>query len=474
MLAAIGPGQGTSNQNSDVKPPPLKIESPQNRSVGDLQTALPVLPRAAAMDQNATTNGDMSASFTTTSGDSTGSDPLMHQTNAIYIEHDTAAQKLFRWRSIKAILSQSKELGFSTRTEDYVMDHETNKGVLRIYGKGRQRREVGEGSASDTSVGSPGNSSVSALSDEASSTGSPAASPPESLWGTGFVPTIADAKTPEGVGGLNSDNTLKIDPKTTGRLLRSYLDNIGILHPFLEERGLTKTVEHFKQRYNPHDPTTSKASFAVPVAVDNLREHKLPKRKHSDSPFYTSTGESTLAPSSMSPKILLDRSPQTALTLLVMALGKICEHRGPLPGPVGEGSREPSNVVVANACSPMGERIDSPPPTYTMRQSPSSLSHSTVNTSAPSPLGPARFGLSSPRSSVGELPGNTRNVDVIPGLAYYAQASDILGNLTGFHELINAQCCLLAGLYAGQLASTLESLTWIQSASRICRLLVKK
>jgi len=473
MLAAIGAGQGSSSQGCDIKFAPFKVESPPSRSVGDPKTALAVLPRTAAKDQTTTTNGDLSSSSTTASGDSTGSDPLMNQTNAIYIEHDTAAQKLFRWPSIRTLLQQSKELGFSTRTEDYVMDHETNKGVLRIYGKGRQMREIGGGSQSSTSAASPANSSASLPSDEPSTTSSPGASPPETLWGTGLGPTVIDAKVSDGIGGLNPDNTLTLDHKTMRRLLKSYLDNIHILHPFLEERELTRLVEHFKQRYNPVGVTTSKASFAVPVAVDNLREHKIPKRKYSDGPHYTSIGESTLAPSPLSPKVPLDRSPQTALTLLVMALGKICEIRSPLPGPVSDGSREPP-ISSANAYSPMGGRIDSPPSIYALRHSPSSSSHSTANTSAPSSLGPVRYGLSSPRSSIGELPANMRNVDVIPGLAYYAQASDILGNLTGFHELINAQCCLLAGLYTGQLANTLESLTWIQSASRICRLLVKK
>ena len=475
MLAmALDPGRGTVNQGMDSKLTSFKQESPPGSSEGDLKmaSASSLPPQSAAKDQNSD-EIDPNESFGST-GDSTASDPLTTQTNAIYIEHDTAAQKLFRWRSIKALLRQSKELRFSDRTEEYVMDYETNKGVLRIYGKGRQMRsEVPETSQPSGGVPSPAHSATSGGNDDASTTSSPASSP-ENLWGTGFIPTVTEARPVSDVGGLNHDNTLKLDPKTMSRLLKSYLDNLHILHPFLEERCLTSLVDSFKRRYNPHDPNTSKASFAVPVAIDNLREHFVPKRKHSDSPHYNMAGESTLTPSSISPKLMLDRSPNTALILLVMALGKICECREDLPGPVPDGSKDLPNVT-ANSYSPMGMRTDSPPPTYPMRHSPSSSSHSTTNTSAPSPLSVGRFGgLSSPRSSVGELPPSTRNVDVIPGLAYYAQATDILGNLTGFHDLVNAQCCLLAGLYAGQLANTLESLTWIQAASRICRLLVKK
>lgn len=466
LAAALG------NHYSDTKPPPFKQESPPSGSAGDskLESTLP--SRSGMKDQDSE-DIPPNGSFGSTVGESGPPDPLTSQTNAIYIEHDTAAQKLFRWRSIKALLRQSRELRFSDRMEEYVMDYETNKGVLRIYGKGRQMREIGEGSQSSGGAPSPAPSSASGPNDEASAASSPTSSP-ESLWGTGFVPTAIEVRPVSDVGGLNPDNTLKLDPKTMSRLLKSYLDNIHILHPFLEERSLTSLVEHFKQRYNPHDASTSKASYAMPVAVDNLREQMLPKRKHSEGHYY-SIIESNLAPSSMTPKLLLDRSPNTALILLVMALGKICECREDLPGPVPDGSKDFS-IFASHNYSLMGGRTDWPPPTYPMRHSPSSSSHSTGHTSAPSPLSVgARFGgLSSPRSSVGEIPAGARNVDVIPGLAYYAQASDILGNLTGFHDLVNAQCCLLAGLYAGQLANALESLTWIQAASRICRLLVKK
>ena len=466
----LGGRKGSISQGSDSKPLDLKKESPAPGSKKSPESMLP--SRSGAKDPNPEEMGP-SDSFGTIGGESSASDPLTSQTNAIYIEHDTAAQKLFRWRSIKALLRQSKELRFSDRTEEYVMDYETNKGVLRIYGKGRQMREIGESPQSSVGAPSPANSSGSGANDETSATSSPATSP-ESLWGTGFIPTATETRQVSDVGGLNPDNTLKLDPKTMSRLLKSYLDNLHILHPFLEERCVTSLFEHFKQRYNPHDLTTSKASYAVPVAIDNLREPKVAKRKHSDGPYYSIMGESTLAPSPISPKLVLDRSPNTALILLVMALGRICEYREDLPGPVPDNSRDHSNIAT-NSFSPMGGRTDSPPPTYPLRHSPSSSSQSTGNTSAPSPLGIGRFGgLSSPRSSLSELPPGTRNVDVIPGLAYYAQASDILGNLTGFHDLVNAQCCLLAGLYAGQLANTLESLTWIQAASRICRLLVKK
>ncbi len=470
LLQNISGERGPAAENIDLKLSCVKLESPKRRPTGDHN----VISGKSAVRDQPTHNDSPSASFVTAGTESIGSDAVATQNNAIYIEHDTAAQKLFRWKSIKALLRQSKQLDFSDRSEDYVMAYEMNKGVLRFYGKGRQMRDSGYGSEASASAASPAASSSSGPSDEASTTGSPAASP-ENLWGTGFIPTVADTRPVSDVGGLNGDNTLKLDPKTISRLLKSYLDNIHILHPFLKEGELTKQVETFKQRYSPHDPSTATATYAVP-ALDNLRDPyavKAPKRKHSDGQYHSSMGEPGLAPSPMSPKVLLERSPETAKILLVMALGKICECREPLPGPVPDNSKNIPGFA-ARPYSPIIGQADSPPAVYPMRQSPSSSSHTTAKTSAPSPMSLGRFANSSPRSSVGELPAGARNVDVIPGLAYYAQATDILGNLTGYHELINAKCCLLAGLYAGQLANTLESLTWIQAASRICRFLVKE
>ena len=474
MILDMSGGRSLTIERADTKPPQLKLESPPGPSTGQLPGGVDNLSSEPTAKDTGIVDKSPSGSLT----DSTGSDPVAARTNEIYIAHNTAAQKLFRWRSIKQLLRQSSsKLDLPDRAEGYVMDYEINKGVLRIYGKGRQLRNSGIGSPMSATATSPTPSNVSAAGDESSTASSPASSPSESLWGTGFMP-VADIRPTSDVGGLSPDNTLKLEARTISRLLQSYLDNVHILHPFLDQRELTRMVEHFKRRHNPHDTNSSKGSFAVPVNanLDAVRDshailNRAQKRKHSDGQFYGALGESSLAPSPMSPKILLEKSPETALTLLVMALGKICEYRAPLPGPVPDNARDP-----ANHYSPSRGQTDSPPPPYSqpMRHSPSASSHSTASTSAPSPLSAGRLAGSSPRSSVGEPPSGHRNVDVIPGLAYYAQATDILGNLAGLHDLTYAQCCLLAGLYAGQLANTLESLTWIQMASRICRLLVSE
>ena len=466
LILELGDGRIVTIEKSDTKPPQLKLESPPGPTNGQLPGGVDNQPSEPTIKDTGVVDTSPSNSL----ADSTRSDPNTTRTNEIYIAHNTAAQKLFRWRSIKQLLQQSSKLSLSDRAEGYVMDFEINKGVMRIYGRGRQLRDSGIGSPMSAAAASPTSSNISGTGDETSTASSPASSPSESLWGTGFVTTAAETRSTSDVGGLGPDGSLKLEAKTITRLLQSYLDNLHILHPFLDQRELTRTVEHFKRRHNPHDVNSSKVGFTVPV---NAIINRAQKRKHSDGPFYNALGEASLAQSPISSKILLEKSPETALTLLVMALGKICEYRAPLPGPVPDNLRETTNHT-AHPYSPSGGHMDSPPPPYAqpMRHSPSASS--TASTSAPSPMSAGRLAASSPRSSLGELPPSARNVDVVPGLAYYAQATDILGSLTGFQELIYAQCCLLAGLYAGQLANTLESLTWIQTASRICRLLVSE
>lgn len=481
MIIDMGGGRSLNLERPDTKPPLLKLESPPGPATGQLPAGVDSLSLEPTAKDVAIVDTSPSASLT----ESTGSDPVAARTNEIYIAHNTAAQKLFRWRSIKQLLRQSSKLDkldLPDRAEGYVMDLEINKGVMRIYGKGRQLREVGIGSPASAAAASPTPSSVSVAGDETSTASSPTSSTTDTLWGTGFAPNGAEFRPTSDVGGLGPDNTLKLETRTVSRLLQSYLDNIHILHPFLDQRELTRIVDHFKRRHNPHETNSSKVGFAVPVNanLDAVRDshailNRAQKRKHSDGQFHGVLGESSQAPTPMGPKVLLEKSPETALTLLVMALGKICECRAPLPGPVSEGMKDNPNHT-SQSFSPSRGQTDSPPPPFSqpMRHSPSGSSQSTASASAPSPMSAGRLAGSSPRSSVGEPSSGVRNVDVIPGLAYYAQATDILGNLTGLHDLTYAQCCLLAGLYAGQLANTLESLTWIQIASRICRFLVSE
>lgn len=369
----------------------------------------------------------------------------------VAIEHTTAAHRLLRWLSIKALLSKSKLA--SNMNEDYVMTLEESRGLLRLYGIG-EGHDAGDGGHPS----SPANSSNSARSDETPDVRSPASSS-DGLWGAEF----ADARPTSEIGGLKTDGTLIVDTPTLRRLLQSYLDNIHILHPFLNKPTLHQMVETFAATYNPDrylsSTRLSTVKSAPPQTLDGRVEpfgalQKPGKRKHSDGHFQPFASE----PNGSSPQPVthppLERKISNAIVLLVMALGNICEWHEDLPGPLS-----PLNLDPSSPCS------------ISIRQSPISSTQSVGNPSVASPL--SGFTPSSRRMNDDSLPGK-RNVEIIPGLAYYAQATDIMGNLHGGNDLAHVQASLLAGLYASQLARTFESWTWINSACRACRYLVRE
>lgn len=85
----------------------------------------------------------------------------------------------------------------------------------------------------------------------------------------------------------------------------------------------------------------------------------------------------------------------------------------------------------------------------------------------PRPDAPSR------RSSIDAFYG-AKNLDVIPGLAYYAKAAEILGDQGDGNDLVHAQMFLLAGLYKGQLARVKESMSWISMAGRAIMMLLDR
>ena len=437
---------------------------PSLRQLGSPSINAPQLTSPGSRDSKLVEASPSGSSFTN-GPESGGIDPFPAVTkqNTIAVEHNTAAQKLFRWPSIKRLLEKSR-LKSSERDENYVMIHEMNKGPLRLYGRGQGQDPADPPTRTIIGPGSPAASSTP--SDDSVDARSPASSP-ESFWGYGINPYVGEPRVESATGGLHIDNTLKLDPKTIDTLYQNYLVHLHILHPFIDEQYLNKVVKNFKKKYNPD-------AVGHPN-VDALKDsgYNVPaKRKASDGQFWAVGPEAPSTGAPRSDHLLLDRSPTTAMVLLILALGKLCECREPLPGPIPTATNQKDPFYLGRPDSPSAAYYgQSPPESAPMRQSPSASGQS-INASAPSPISLLRQNHRSPRSSAGESPLQSRNVDVVPGLAYYAQATDILGNLTGSTSLVYIQCCILAGLVAGQFANSIESLAWIQNAARtLCMLL---
>lgn len=401
---------------------------------------------------------------------------------SIPLEHTTAAHKLLRWPSIQQFVHPI------TKNEQYVMQGEERRGLLRVWGRGEGGDPVEE---DPLNIYSPG---VRPERDDPFRGG---------LAGLVRAPGPDVRRPPvvEGIGGLNPDGSLKIDTSTMVRLMNSYNNHIHILHPFMDTERLTTMVCTFGDRYNTTKPTQPRSPYSVssPLAAGELRRDsiglaKVGKRKRS-SPLAPGSASSVWGTGLGGVRNPPDRSIGSALVLLVAALGQICEHKEYLPGPVPDtvsdvesatsavsGAAPPptatttttTTTTTTDSSPPM--HVDSPP--VSVKHSPAS-SHSSGSNSTGSPQDAARMAHAGRSSSLEQWPGQDRaqlpiNAAVIPGLAYYAYATDILGNHLGGNELVHVQAGLLAGLYAGQLGRVLESWKWINWACTSCQVLVRR
>lgn len=465
ILATIGGAQAPSASASDnVKIKPDYHQTPgadglDHKVVPDHNVTQPPNQRASAV--GASPSGSHVTVGTGSSMAASNGPRTSHPTDGpVTIEHTTAAHRLLRWPSVKALVSKSK----SVLSEDYVMALEEKKGVLRVYGRGE-----GQDSGDGGHPSSPSASSTSGRSDELHEARSPAPSS-DAPWGSG----LSDIKAKNEIGGLRADGTLIIDPLTLHRLQKSYLDNIHILHPFLNKTTLNTMFDNFSMTYNGDKYRQRFSSVsATPTNFDGRVEsfsvmQNRGKRKHSDVQIQFAP---ELSPTPIQPSIQppLQKSISTAIILLVLALGKICEHHAALPGPIPDNSREIAFRRLSHSPMPLNSEPHSP---HSIRQSPISSTQSACNASLASPLMNS-FSPAVKRASEDPLPGQ-RNIEVIPGLAYYAKATDILGNCHGGNDLAHVQAHLLAGLYAGQLARAFESWSWIFTACRACRYLVRE
>ena len=264
--------------------------------------------------------------------------------------------------------------------------------------------------------------------------------PTERQWYTGYDGLSGEntKKGPhEGVDGLKPDGTLRIECQTYADLLQSYTDNIHILHPFLDLDAISLFI-------SPSNPVPNQAHHKPTTVLI-----KGVKRKHSTSTASGPPIETTSECSSLSNRLsrpFPDRSISTALALLMMALGSICQWKGPLPG-MALGRTQPSHQRT--------------------QQFPTSTQTSDYWNVPSAPNGDIQLGRISgvqSRDRLSPSEKGPKNLDVIPGLAYYAYAVNILGDLQGTFDLTYVQAKLLAGLYAAQLAHVMESWNWIASA----------
>lgn len=333
----------------------------------------------------------------------------------------------------------------------YVMDLESERGLLRLYGcgEGEDKYDGHDGAPS------PAPSTSSGRMEDDTSVASPSG-----VWGTGQLPQREGARHPvyDHPGGVTPTGELLLDSTAVDKYVKSYLDHMHILHPFLDPKVLRKMVNTFKNKYSwDHRPVGARLSQSVTAGIKRKRETSESPNSMSDEPSLHSVPQhnGVKIAGHMSPPI--EHSISNAIILLVIALGKICSYHRSLPGPP-KSSSFMTKGRVATVPQPLLGHGDFPP----VQPPPSSAPASPHNMSSTN-------GMSNP--AISTLHG--KNMDVIPGLAYFAKAADILGELRGGIDVSHIQANLLAGLYMGQLARILSSLAYISDACKACQVLIQ-
>ena len=448
----VSNSRGVKQAPAESLTPKLET-SPPSQSIGGSGQD----PKAMALRPE---SGNASSSFDqhNIDGSGNGADDF----GSIAVDHTTGVHRLLQWETIKAMVVTPK-----LARENYVMEMEEKKGLLRVYGRG-QGRDMDDGG--NEGPASPASNSSSGRSEEVAR--SPGASPSD-LYGYLRLPSppVSDGRDwpQDHVGGLNLDGSLKLDRQTIYRLLASYFANMHILHPFLNRTRLARMFERVASEANPTEGGTIRSPFVTHSTVlgPDGSLNKATKRKYS-------TAAGSGSPSEVGPsgpprgggEQAVQRKISTAIVLLVMALGKICEYKDNLPGPVPDYKdlgRPSIHSPRPFGESPPGNSVKGPSPT---------MASSVISSpySDPRSIGMSRLTSSEPQTA----PRAERNIDVIPGFAYYARATDLLGNMHGGNGLGHVQANLLACLYASQLACPIESWCYIQTASRACYFLIRE
>ncbi|KAI1332824.1 hypothetical protein F5Y16DRAFT_127132 [Xylariaceae sp. FL0255] len=381
--------------------------------------------------------------------------PMMPQ------NHTTLASLLLKWGPIHQMLQRAHILETVRiyHVEEYPIRQEQQRGVLKIVGRGEGPSQ--DSKASDKGTPQDWLFDVDEASDLTSST------PAHESWGqTGdFLPTSGV----QHIGGvLNSDGNPDWDPKQVWKYVQSFKQNILSMHPIIIPAELDAMVKVFlDQLPKSSSATVNKTSgvgarFIAPSNGPAQIQETGTKRKRSPA-----TEEQSPVASFRKPGVPF-RNIESCLVLLVFALGKICLHRGKIPDVIRD--VDDINSPMARTTLLHSPSQGSPPGSFPPSQS----------SGLPSPKDSNQATMMSRRSSLqGPMPItrssglHRRNLEAIPGLEYFALASDILGGHFGNNNLKRVWVHILAGLYHGQLGRVLESWDHIALASRSLQVVLR-
>lgn len=377
---------------------------------------------------------------------------------AIPINHTTLAGLLLDWPTIRELTKHHIERAGIRYIGEFPISQEQNRGPLIVYGRGedshhsRYSREPTEHGNVD-------------MPDDSSDMASP--SPAADF---GQLGGLSPSDMIEYRGGvLGSDGTPDFSVGKVQTYVESFKNNILNMHPIVQPQLLDYWVQHFLNTLptahsRASKPQGPKPAFAIANSQGSM-ETPGSKRKRSPDP------DDFDAPPTPAKAGKPDRSIHSALILTVLALGKICLYRENIPDVV-----HPA-MDIGPSGSPVVKNGMPPSPGHSSPPSHGSHSH---HSAQPSPRDPSDRSAHSRRASIHGTTGHRhgyslkKNYEVIPGLEYFAYATDILGNLAGaYNNMKDVYANIFASLYYGQLSRPLESFAFIHKASHKLQVIMR-
>ncbi|KFY46957.1 hypothetical protein V494_00250 [Pseudogymnoascus sp. VKM F-4513 (FW-928)] len=312
------------------------------------------------------------------------------------IGHTTGATNILRWQSVAAMVGEKINGGVINP-----MERERRRGTIRLYGDGEARPEANRrslgiemDSISDYSPKHLGFTDT--CSDPAQSTAV------EQDWGQcGAQGPVSDSF----LYHAKSDVTQGLDELTVRYLAGIYMRHLNIMHLVISPKSLEGMISRFMHYIRSTEGDGAGCNNVAALAASDATSTKgkpSPTTSHTFSPLISQG--------------LRQCTISEGIVLLILALGKICEHHTKIPVAAPELTSNPTT------------------------------NHTTTTN------------LTNTQYSPG-----TRNDD-IPGLVYFTAAMQILGSCNGGMGLPYVYAWLLAGLYHNQLGRVLQSHACIKEA----------
>ncbi|GKZ51931.1 hypothetical protein AbraIFM66951_008316, partial [Aspergillus brasiliensis] len=353
---------------------------------------------------------------------------------SIPINHTMASNKLLSWPSIKALI------GPREYDEDHIIELEEERGISFIQGR-CQKHDACESPATE----SPSRTSQSHRDNNSN---------------IGSIRTGPNLKALD--PGIDEHGLFGTDAKAVRRYYQSYMNHIHKLHPFLSQTEMSARIESFIRKYCPFDAS-------IPVeTLNSYSTNNLPygvKRKSSWKEIYSAGPVKDYLPGLESGGFSgrhVDKSLENAIILSILALGSICEVQVAIPG-----------LTTDTPADLQNKRTSEPSIRGTLISEDTGLVFQLREGYNYSSSAAVKDQNNDPDRSMSRDYHHFESVDVMPGLAYYIYAAQILGSFQGANGLHYVQAALLAGLYVGQLALPFQSHGWINQAARACQVLVR-